>query len=51
MKQQLKNWSSKESQDLIYEINKIELLIKKHSNNSIDILSDFIIEKASPISN
>jgi DNA polymerase III subunit delta len=51
VKQQLKNWSSKESQDLIYEINKIELLIKKHSNNSIDILSDFIIEKASPISN
>ena len=36
---------------LLYQINDVELLIKKYSNNSINILSNFIIEKASSISN
>ena len=51
VKKQIKYWSNKDSQNLIYEINKIELLIKRHSNNSVNILSDFIIEQASPINN
>jgi DNA polymerase-3 subunit delta len=51
VKQQIKNWSYKEAQDLSYEINEVELLIKKHSNNAVNILSNFIIEKASVISN
>ena len=49
VKQQIKNWSYGDIKNLIFQINEIELLIKKHSSNSINILSDFIIEKASPI--
>ena len=37
--------------NLVYKINEIELLIKKNSNSSINILSDFIIEQATVISN
>ena len=51
IKQQIKNWSYKEAENLIYQINAVELLIKKYSNSSINILSDFIIEKSSPINN
>jgi DNA polymerase-3 subunit delta len=51
VKQQIKSWTHKESKSLIYQINEVELLIKKYSNNSINIVSDFIIEKASPINN
>jgi len=51
LKQQIKSWSYKDAKDLMYEINTIELLIKKYSNNSINILSDFIIEKSSIINN
>ncbi|WP_415295008.1 DNA polymerase III subunit delta [Candidatus Pelagibacter sp. Uisw_113] len=49
VKQQIKSWSYKDAEDLMYEINTIELLIKKYSNNSINILSDFIIKKSSTI--
>ena len=51
IKQQMKNWSYEDAENLTYEINEIELLIKKNSNISINILSNFIIEKASSISN
>lgn len=43
VKQQIKNWNLKKTQNLIYKINNLELLIKKNSSNSINILSDFII--------
>ena len=39
------NWSYKDIEDLIYKINETELLIKKNSNNSINILYNFIMEK------
>ena len=51
VKQQIKIWSYKDAKNLLQQINDVELLIKKYSTNSINILSDFIIEKASPISN
>ena len=51
VKLQIKNWSYKEVKNLIYQINTVELLVKKHSNSSINILSDFIIEKSSIINN
>tara|TARA_B110000037_G_scaffold193597_1_gene228624 strand:- start:494 stop:1489 length:996 start_codon:yes stop_codon:yes gene_type:complete len=51
VKQQIKIWSYQDARDLLYQINDVELLIKKYSNNSINILSNFIIEKASSISN
>ena len=46
VKQQIKNWSYENIENLIFKINEIELLIKKNSNNSINILSNFIIEQA-----
>ena len=51
VKQQVQNWSYENVERLIYEINEIELLIKKYSNNSINILSNFIIEQSNKISN
>jgi DNA polymerase-3 subunit delta len=49
VKQQIKNWSYKDAESLVFQINETELLIKNYSNNSLNILSDFIIDKASPI--
>jgi len=51
IKQQLKIWTNNEVEKLIYQINNIELLIKKHNSSSISILFDFIIKTASPINN
>ena len=50
VKQQMKNWSYKNIESLIFQINDTELLIKKNSTNSINILSNFIIEKVTAIS-
>ena len=44
IKQQIKNWSVKTTQNLIFEINQVELLIKKNSQNSLNILLDFIFK-------
>ncbi len=46
-KQQILNWTTKNLRELLFEINEIELLIKKNINNSLDILTNFIIEKSS----
>ena len=51
VKQQVQKWSIKNVENLIYKINKTELLLKKNSTNSINILFDFIIEQATVISN
>ena len=50
VKQQVRNWSYENAKKLIYKVNEIELLIKKHSNSSVNILSDFIIEQSSSAS-
>ena len=51
VKQQIKNWTLNRTENLIYKTNELELLIKKNSNNSINILSDFIINQPNRISN
>ena len=51
VKEQIKNWSLKKIENLIYKINEIELLIKKNSKNSINILFDFIITQSSKTNN
>ena len=43
VKQQIAQWPLKKIENMLYNINTIELLIKKSSANSINILSDFII--------
>ena len=51
VKEQIKNWSLKKVKDLIYKTSEIELLIKKNSSNSINILFDFIITQSNKTSN
>ena len=51
VKEQIKNWSLKKVENLIYKINEIELLIKKNSSNSINILFDFIIAQSNKTNN
>jgi len=46
VKQQIQNWPYNDVENLIYKINEVELLIKKNSSSSINILSDFIIEQS-----
>tara|TARA_B100000795_G_scaffold267195_1_gene251563 strand:- start:864 stop:1847 length:984 start_codon:yes stop_codon:yes gene_type:complete len=47
VKQQLRNWSYRGAKNLMYQISEVELLIKKNSTNSVNILLNFIIEQAS----
>ena len=51
VKHQIQIWSDKNTESLIYKINEIEILIKKNSTNSVNILSDFIIEQATMTNN
>ena len=51
VKQQIKIWSFNKIEDLIFKISDTELLIKKNNYNSINILSDFIIEQATTTNN
>ncbi len=50
-KQQIYKWKSKDLKNLIYKTNKIELLIKKNLNNSLNLITDFILEQCSTKSN
>ena len=51
VKEQIKNWTLKKVENLIYKINEIELLIKKNSSSSINILFDFIITQSNKTNN
>ena len=51
VKKQIENWPLKKIQNVIIKINEVELLIKKNSLNSLNILSDFIIAQASKSNN
>ena len=51
VKQQIKCWSYKNVKLLIYRINETELLIKKNSPISTNLLADFVIEQATITSN
>jgi len=46
LKQQMKHWSLKRTNELIFKLNEIELIVKKQANNSINILCDFILSQA-----
>ncbi len=46
VKQQLTYWSTEKISDMIIKINETELLIKKNSTISLNILSDFILNQA-----
>ena len=46
-KQQIYKWSPKRLKKLIYELSELELLAKKNMGNSINLISDFILDKVS----
>ena len=46
VKNQISKWNLKDTEKLIYKINDIELIVKKNYQNSLNILSDFILETA-----
>jgi len=48
VKIQLNKWKPNKIKELIYHLNDIELQIKKNFNNSILIITNFILEKSSP---
>ena len=50
-KQQIKYWRPENIKDLIYKLTDIELLIKKNVNNSINLITNFILEQSSSKSN
>ena len=50
-KKQIANWTSKSMKKLIYNLSDLELLIKKNFDNSIKLITDFIIEQSSLNSN
>ena len=43
VKTQIKSWSKDEVKRIIYKLNDIEVLVKKNSNNSLNFVSDFVI--------
>ena len=45
--QQIYKWEPSNIKKLIYKLNEIELLIKKNLNNSVNLITDFVIEQSS----
>jgi len=50
-KLQIQKWNPKNLKNLIYEMNEIELLIKKNINNSLNLTTNFLLEHSSSITN
>ena len=50
-KQQIYKWSSKNIKQLIYALSETELQIKKNINNSINLITDFILSQSSAETN
>lgn len=46
-KQQINKWTPENIRYLVYKLNELELLIKKNINNSISLVTDFILNEAS----
>ena len=46
-KQQIYKWTPENIRLLIYKLNELELLIKKNINNSVNLITDFILDQAS----
>ena len=50
-KQQIYKWTPENIKKLIYRLNEIELLVKKNLNNSINLITDFILNQSSSNTN
>ena len=47
IKEQIQKWNSNKIKNLIYQINLLELNLKKNISNPVNLLSDFIMEQTS----
>ena len=50
-KRQIRSWKPEKLRLLIYRINELELLIKKNINNSLNLITDFLLEQSSTLVN
>ena len=50
-KKQIYKWNPENIKKLIYQIGEVELLIKKNINNSINLITDFILSQSSSKTN
>jgi DNA polymerase-3 subunit delta len=50
-KQQIYKWKAENIKELIYSLSELELQIKKNINNSINLITDFILHKSSSETN
>ncbi len=51
IKKQLYEWDSEKIKELIYKINELELIIKKNINNSVNLITNFLLEQFSTKTN
>ena len=49
IKKQIYKWTTEDIKQLIYKLNETELVIKKNISNSVNIISDFILEQLNRI--
>jgi DNA polymerase III subunit delta len=50
-KQQIYKWTPENIKKLIYKLSDVELLVKKNINNSINLITDFILDQSSSNTN
>ena len=50
-KRQIQNWKPKNLRSLIYNINEFELIMKKNFNNSLNLITDFLLALSSSKTN
>ena len=51
VKTQIMNWDAIEIENLIYKINDIEFIVKKNATNTLNIVSDFILNTSNKSNN
>ena len=45
-KRQIQSWKPQKLRSLIYKINELELIIKKNFNNSLNLITDFLLAQS-----
>ena len=51
VKQQILKWTPENIKNLIYELREIEYYVKKNLNNSVNLMTNFILEQVSQKTN
>ena len=51
VKTQIMNWNASEIENLIYKINDVEFIVKSNNSNTLNIVSDFILNTSNKLNN